>query len=75
MAATYKFYYIVSGNGNVQKKEYVSSYNINQVTPHFLKENQNVSKIERIDDTGHQEWSIINYTTKKDNPCFLASKL
>jgi hypothetical protein len=49
MAATYKFYYIVSGNGNVQKKEYVSSYNINQVTPHFLKENQNVSKIERID--------------------------
>ena len=49
MAATYKFYYTVSGNNTIQKKEYVSSYNINQVTPHFLKENQNVSKIERID--------------------------
>jgi len=33
------------------------------------------NKIKRIDDTGQLEWSIINYTTKKDNPCFLASKL
>jgi hypothetical protein len=49
MAATYKFYYTVSGNNTIQKKEYVSTHNINKVTPYFLKENQNVIKIERID--------------------------
>jgi hypothetical protein len=49
MAATYRFYYTVSGNNTIQKKEYVSPHNINKVKPYFLGENQNVTKIERID--------------------------
>jgi hypothetical protein len=47
--ATYKFYYLVSGNNNVQQKEYVSSYNINQVKPYFLNDTPNVIKVDRID--------------------------
>jgi len=49
MAATYKFYYLVSGNDVYQQKEYISSYNINQVRPYFLTENPNAVKIDRID--------------------------
>jgi hypothetical protein len=49
MAATYKFYYLVSGNDAIQKKEYISSYNINQVKPYFLTETPNVVKVDRID--------------------------
>jgi hypothetical protein len=47
--ATYKFYYLVSGNNNVQQKEYVSSYNINQVKTYFLNDTPNVIKVDRID--------------------------
>jgi len=32
------------------------------------------NKIIRIDATGHDEWSITNYTKKNDNPCFFATK-
>jgi hypothetical protein len=46
--ATYKFYYLISGNNNVQQKEYVSSYNINQVKPYFLNDTPNVTKVDRI---------------------------
>jgi hypothetical protein len=49
MAATYKFYYFISGNNNIQEKEYVSPQNIINVRRYFLGENQNVNKIERID--------------------------
>ncbi len=49
MAATYKFYYLVSGNDTIQEKEYISSYNINQVKPYFLTETPNVVKVDRID--------------------------
>ena len=49
MAATYKFYYLVSGNNAIQEKEYISSYNINQVKPYFLTETANVVKVDRID--------------------------
>jgi hypothetical protein len=49
MAATYKFYYLVSGNNAIQEKEYISSYNINQVKPYFLTETSNVVKVDRID--------------------------
>ena len=49
MAATYKFYYLVSGNDAIQEKEYISSYNINQVKPYFLTETANVVKVDRID--------------------------
>ena len=49
MAATYKFYYLVSGNDAIQEKEYISSYNINQVKPYFLTETSNVVKVDRID--------------------------
>jgi hypothetical protein len=49
MAATYKFYYLVSGNDAIQEKEYISSYNINQVKPYFLTETTNVVKVDRID--------------------------
>ena len=49
MAATYKFYYLVSGNDSIQEKEYISSYNINQVKPYFLTETPNVVKVDRID--------------------------
>jgi hypothetical protein len=49
MAATYKFYYTISGNNTIQKKDYVSPHNVTKVTPYFLGENQNVNKIERID--------------------------
>jgi hypothetical protein len=49
MAATYKFYYLVSGNDSIQEKEYISSYNINQVKPYFLTETANVVKVDRID--------------------------
>ena len=49
MAATYKFYYLVSGNDAIQEKEYISSYNINQVKPYFLTETPNVVKVDRID--------------------------
>jgi hypothetical protein len=49
MAATYKFYYLVSGNDTIQEKEYISSYNINQVKPYFLTETSNVVKVDRID--------------------------
>ena len=49
MAATYKFYYLVSGNDSIQEKEYISSYNINQVKPYFLTETSNVVKVDRID--------------------------
>jgi hypothetical protein len=47
--ATYKFYYIISGSNNVQQKEYISSYNINQVKPYFLNDTPNVTKVDRID--------------------------
>jgi len=47
--ATYKFYYLISGSNNVQQKEYVSSYNINQVKPYFLNDTPNVTKVDRID--------------------------
>jgi hypothetical protein len=47
--ATYKFYYLITGNNNVQEKEYVSSYNINQVKPYFLNDTSNVTKVDRID--------------------------
>ena len=47
--ATYKFYYLITGNNNVQQKEYVSSYNINQVKPYFLNDTLNVTKVDRID--------------------------
>jgi hypothetical protein len=47
--ATYKFYYLISGSTNVQQKEYVSSYNINQVKPYFLNDTPNVTKVDRID--------------------------
>jgi hypothetical protein len=47
--ATYKFYYLISGNNNVQQKEYVSSYNINQVKSYFLNDTPNVTKVDRID--------------------------
>jgi hypothetical protein len=47
--ATYKFYYLISGSNNVQEKEYVSSYNINQVKPYFLNDTLNVTKVDRID--------------------------
>jgi hypothetical protein len=49
MAATYKFYYLVSGSDSIQEKEYISSYNINQVKPYFLTETANVVKVDRID--------------------------
>jgi len=49
MAATYKFYYLISENNNVQQKEYISSYNINQVKPYFLNDTFGVTKVERID--------------------------
>jgi hypothetical protein len=49
MAATYKFYYLVSGNDAIQEKEYISSYNINQVKPYFLTETSNIVKVDRID--------------------------
>ena len=49
MAATYKFYYLVSGSYTYQQKEYISSYNINQVKPYFLTETSNVVKVDRID--------------------------
>jgi|LakMenEpi03Aug12_release.lakeMendotaPanAssembly.Ray.scaffolds.fasta_scaffold1897742_2 hypothetical protein len=49
MAATYKFYYLVSGSDAYQQKEYISSYNINQVRPYFLTETPNVVKVDRID--------------------------
>lgn len=49
MATTYKFYYLVSGNDAIQEKEYISSYNINQVKPYFLTETSNVVKVDRID--------------------------
>ena len=49
MAATYKFYYTISGNNTIQKKEYVSPHNITKVKSYFLGENQNVTKVERID--------------------------
>jgi hypothetical protein len=47
--ATYKFYYLITGNNNVQEKEYVSSYNINNVKPYFLNDTPNVTKVDRID--------------------------
>ena len=47
--ATYKFYYLISENNNIQQKEYVSSYNINQVKPYFLKDTPNVTTVQRID--------------------------
>jgi hypothetical protein len=47
--ATYKFYYLITGNNSVQEKEYVSSYNINQVKPYFLNDTPNVTKVDRID--------------------------
>jgi len=49
MAATYKFYYYISGNNTIQKKDYVSPHNITKVKSYFLGENQNVNKIERVD--------------------------
>jgi hypothetical protein len=49
MAATYKFYYLISGSNSIQQKEYISSYNINQVKPYFLKETPNVVEVDRID--------------------------
>lgn len=49
MSATYKFYYTLSGNSTVQKKDYISSVNVNNVAVYFLSDNPNVSKIERID--------------------------
>jgi hypothetical protein len=47
--ATYKFYYLISGSNDVQQKEYISSYNINQVKPYFLNDTSNVTKVDRID--------------------------
>jgi hypothetical protein len=47
--ATYKFYYLISGSNDVQQKEYISSYNINQVKPYFLTDTPNVTKVDRID--------------------------
>jgi hypothetical protein len=47
--ATYKFYYLISGSNDVQQKEYISSYNINQVRPYFLNDTPNVTKVDRID--------------------------
>jgi hypothetical protein len=47
--ATYKFYYLISGSNNVQQKEYISSYNINQVKPYFLTDTPNITKVDRID--------------------------
>jgi len=47
--ATYKFYYLVSGNNVIQQKEYISSYNINQVKPYFLNDTPNVTVVQRID--------------------------
>jgi len=47
--ATYKFYYLISGSNDVQQKEYISSYNINQVKPYFLNDTPNVTKVDRID--------------------------
>jgi hypothetical protein len=47
--ALYKFYYFISGNNNIQEKEYTSPHNINNVKPYFLGENQNVIKVEKID--------------------------
>jgi hypothetical protein len=49
MVATYKFYYLVSGSDTIQQKEYISSYNINQVRPYFLTETPNVTKVDRVD--------------------------
>jgi hypothetical protein len=49
MAATYKFYYSVLGNDVIQQKEYISSYNINQVRPYFLSDTPNVTKVDRVD--------------------------
>jgi hypothetical protein len=49
MAATYKFYYLVSGNDAIQEKEYISSYNINQVKPYFLNDTPTATKVDRID--------------------------
>ena len=49
MAATYKFYYSVLGKDVIQQKEYISSYNINQVRPYFLSDTPNVTKVDRID--------------------------
>jgi hypothetical protein len=49
MAATYKFYYSVLGKDVIQQKEYISSYNINQVKPYFLSDTPNVTKVDRID--------------------------
>jgi hypothetical protein len=47
--ATYKFYYLISGNNNVQQKEYNSSYNVLTVEPYFKKETPNVTQITRVD--------------------------
>jgi len=47
--ATYKFYYLVSENNVIQQKEYISSYNINQVKPYFLNDTPNVTVVQRID--------------------------
>jgi len=47
--ATYKFYYLISGSNDVQQKEYISSYNINNVKPYFLNDTPNVTKVDRID--------------------------
>lgn len=49
MAATYKFYYIESGNPNIQNKEYNSSINVTKVSSKFLSDNPNIIKINRID--------------------------
>jgi len=49
MTATYKFYYLVSGNDVYQQKEYISSYNINQVRPYFLNDTPSATKVDRID--------------------------
>jgi len=47
--ATYKFYYLISGSNSIQQKEYISSYNINQVKPYFLNDTPNVTEVRRID--------------------------
>jgi hypothetical protein len=47
--ATYKFYYLISGSNDVQQKEYISSYNINQVKPYFLKDTPIGTEVDRID--------------------------
>jgi hypothetical protein len=49
MTATYKFYYHINGSNNVEQKEYISSYNINQVKPYFLNDTPSVTKVDRID--------------------------